>query len=343
MSTPHPPREITAPVELCDAQGRLNPDAVGWSRRPLHRCNLRGAWGRKKRWDYWCVTSTEAVLAVTYADLDYLGLVTVMVHHRPSDRAWEGGMISPLGLGFRQAETVDGGDLAFRMPGLRVAIRQEAGATRLVTRFRPWRGPRVRADVRVALPPGHETLNVVVPWSPDRFQFTSKHNSRPAEGEITVGREVFRLGAHNEAFGGLDFGRGIWPHRTVWNWGSASGHAGGRVLGLQLGGQWTDGTGQTENGICVDGRLSKIHEDVRFDFDRQHPRRPWHIHTPGSGRVDLTLTPELFKPLRVRLGPVGAHCDACFGTYRGTVVPDSGAPIAVEDLFGWAEEMHARW
>ena len=32
----------------------------------------------------------------------------------------------------------------------------------------------------------------------------------------------------------------------------------GRVLGFNLGGAWTDGTGMTENGICLDGRLSKI-------------------------------------------------------------------------------------
>ncbi|MEV5398578.1 hypothetical protein AB0N26_20700 [Streptomyces cellulosae] len=35
-------REITSPVDLCLPDGRLNPAAVGWTRRPLHRANLRG-------------------------------------------------------------------------------------------------------------------------------------------------------------------------------------------------------------------------------------------------------------------------------------------------------------
>ena len=44
--------EISTPVDLCTVRGRLNRAAVGWTRRPLHRPNLRG-WGRTKRWEYW--------------------------------------------------------------------------------------------------------------------------------------------------------------------------------------------------------------------------------------------------------------------------------------------------
>ncbi len=47
-------REITEPVDLCLPDGRLNPDAVGWTRTPLHTTNLWG-WGRAKRWEYWNV------------------------------------------------------------------------------------------------------------------------------------------------------------------------------------------------------------------------------------------------------------------------------------------------
>ncbi|MBI2724214.1 MAG: hypothetical protein HYX50_04035 [Chloroflexi bacterium] len=42
-------RELTEAVTLCDDGGRLRPDAVGWSRRPLHTCNVSGHTPRKKR------------------------------------------------------------------------------------------------------------------------------------------------------------------------------------------------------------------------------------------------------------------------------------------------------
>ena len=38
---------------------------------------------------------------------------------------------------------------------------------------------RLAIDLVVARPAGHESLNVVIPWSERRFQFTSKQNTRP--------------------------------------------------------------------------------------------------------------------------------------------------------------------
>ena len=66
-------REITEPVDLCLPDGRLNPDAVGWTRTPLHRTNLRG-WGRAKRWEYWNVQTPEWTLGLTVSHIDYLAL-----------------------------------------------------------------------------------------------------------------------------------------------------------------------------------------------------------------------------------------------------------------------------
>ncbi|MEZ5268833.1 MAG: DUF2804 family protein [Microthrixaceae bacterium] len=70
--------ELTEPVDLCDVDGRrLNPAARGWSRSPLHTANLRGLWGRNKRWDYWAVLAGDLAIAITYADVDYLGMATI--------------------------------------------------------------------------------------------------------------------------------------------------------------------------------------------------------------------------------------------------------------------------
>ena len=71
-------RELTRPVDLCSPDGRtLNPAARGWSRTPLHRANLRGRWGRTKRWDYWAVLAGDLVFGLVHADVDYLGLVSI--------------------------------------------------------------------------------------------------------------------------------------------------------------------------------------------------------------------------------------------------------------------------
>lgn len=339
---PEDERELTAPVALCTPDGRLHPDAVGWSRRPVHDCRLPGSWGRRKRWDYWCVTAPGHVLSVTYADVDYLGTADVWFLDLATGRTFRASASVPLARGFAMPDTVGGGSMALARGSLRVGIEEVPGGTRL-TAAATTRDGSLECDVLVARPAGLETLSVVIPWSERRFQCTTKENSRPASGTVRVDRDEYRFDPDGESWGCLDYGRGKWPYRTLWNWGSAAGHQHGHVVGLQLGGKWTDGTGMTENALCVDGRLSKISEELVWEYDRSDWLRPWRIRAPRSGAVDLTFTPVHDKVSTLQAGVAASRVHQCFGHYAGRVTPAGGGPIPIEGLFGWAEEARWRW
>ncbi|MEV8095278.1 DUF2804 domain-containing protein [Kitasatospora sp. NPDC085879] len=365
-------RELTAPVDLCRPDGRLDPAAVGWSRRPLHRANLRG-WGRTKRWEYWCVTAPTHLVALTVSDLDFLALNSVYVLRwddpadpaDPADptgaRELERTALVPFGRGVALPQTIAGSDVTDTSDGtgtdvvvgperptggrVRVEIRGEAGGTRLRARCVTPDGRPVEVDVFAALPEGHETLSVVVPWDERRFQFTSKHTARPARGTLRIGDEVLSFGGpgKDEAWAVLDHGRGRWPRSVHWNWGAASGRTDGRTVGLQFGGRWTVGTGTTENALCVDGRLTRISEELAWSYDLADPLAPWTVRTPGSDLVDLVFTPFHDRRTRTEAGLLANRTDQCFGHYDGTVRTEDGRRIAVHDLLGWAEDVRMRW
>lgn len=343
----HPGRctepELTAAVDLCTASGTLNRAAVGWSRRPLHRCNLRGRWGRKKRWDYWAVTSADCLFSLTLADLDYLGLYVLQFLEFKRGRLIEQPLFLPFAPGLHQPDTVAGADIRWDIPGMHVAILEESGGTRLRAAGRTFCGSSIRADLFVAMPSGHETLGVVIPWSDTLFQYTSKHNTRPAHGSVELNGQRYEFSERNGAYGCLDYGRGIWPYETVWNWASASGRQAGHVLGLQLGGKWTDGTGMTENALCIDGRLHKLSEALDFCYDPADFMAPWRIRAPVSGRVELTFTPFYERQSQVDLRVARTEIHQLFGHFTGTVIDDGGDTLRVRDLLGWAEEHRARW
>jgi len=86
-------RELTRPVRLTLADGRLNPDAIGWSRRPLvdtSGIGGRHSWGRNKRWEYWNVATPTHVLALTVSSIDYAAVHEVWVLDRATERTWGG-------------------------------------------------------------------------------------------------------------------------------------------------------------------------------------------------------------------------------------------------------------
>ncbi|MFN8051844.1 MAG: DUF2804 domain-containing protein [Acidimicrobiales bacterium] len=342
--------ELTEPVDLCDERGRLSPAARGWSRRPLHRTNLRGAVGRKKRWDYWCVTAPDLIVAVTYADVDYLGIANVWVLQPSTGVEVLVDRSLPLAVGFALPDVMEQGTMRGGSRGmhLEIAERPEHTAIR-VTAASTAHGP-LDVDLVVARPAGHESLNVVIPWSERRFQFTTKANLRPVTGTVRLGDTLHELGPESGAFGALDVGRGIWKYSNRWNWASASGAAtDGRPVGLQFGGKWTVGTGYTENALCVGepggvgGRLHKIHDELDWAYDWDDPLRPWRVRDTVSGRVDATLTPFHDRYSRVSVGVLSMEVHQCFGTWSGTVVTDDGETVAFDGILGFAEEARNRW
>jgi len=320
--------EITTPVDLCSPDGQLNPAAVGWSRKPLQRCALPGAWGRRKRWDYWCITAEPWVFQITLADLDYASFVSLVAFRIDGGMDYQATAVRLGGSQCGQPDEVEAGDIHWTRGGVELSIQPTDDGTHLQASFRA-RGRRVRLAALVA--PARDTLNVTVPWSPTRYQFTSKHVGRPVHGSLTIDGQRQPL----EGFAALDYGRGRWPARPRWNWGAAA----SAELSLQIGAQWTDGTGVTENGLFVGGRLHKIGEELTFDYAPKDPLAPWQIRSRGARTVALEFQPVVHRPLAV---PGLAGLDLCFGHYSGEVVLPEGT-FAIDRLFGWAEDMHVVW
>lgn len=325
-------REITDVVDLAHGR-RLNPDAVGWSRSPLHRTHI-GGWGRTKRWEYWGVVTDRFVVGVTVADLDYLTNSALYVFDRESGVVIARDGIRPLGGAGLSDEPGDGAVDAGAGLGptrVNVLIDDREGHT------------AIRADATgIALDlavtrPGHDSLAVVVPWTEKRYQYTLKDLANPVTGTIVIGGKAHDLGT---GWAVLDRGRGRWRYANTWNWGAGSGVVDGSTRAIQVGGKWTDGTGSTENGVLVDGRMHKISEDLRWEYDPARPAAPWRVR---GERLDATLTPFHRRRAITEAGVIAVKTLQAFGTWHGHAVLDDGTTVSLDGLIGWAEESRNRW
>jgi hypothetical protein len=333
-----PERELTSPVSLTLPGGALNPDAVGWARRPLVDTSGIGrgigrGWGRNKRWEYWNVITPTHIMALTVSSIDYAAVSEVWVFDRATQREIGTNVSAVLGRATLPASLEQGPSRA-RAKDLAIDIDEVPGGTRLRAATH-----RASFDVVAELPDGHERLAVVVPWSARRFQYTVKDVARPASGRVAFDGEIFDVPA-GESWAVLDHGRGRWPYDIRWNWGAGSGISDGRVIGLQVGGKWTEGTGSTENAVLIDGRLHKVHDELTWDYDIWRWRQPWRV---SGGGLEASFVPFFDKRTRTDLGVVSSSTDQCFGTWSGTFRTAEGDDIAFDGIVGWAEEVHNRW
>jgi len=303
------------------------------------RANLRGHWPRKKRWNFWNWISPRAVFSVTLADIDYAAFCQVTVIDLTTGRTVTGmGLARPGSFAMPEhvAQTV-----AFHGRSMRYTNEQGDGHIGVDFCGVAKSGERIVAQLVVRTPPGQESLNVVVPWSATRFQLNSKHNTLPCEGVVRVGETRYTMDP-SECHAVQDFGRGIWPYRSFWNWGVATGVQDGMRIGVNVGGKWTTGTGVNENGLLIDGRLHKIMEDLRWDYDPSDWMRPWRVRAEHSQMVDLTLEPIVAHRSRLDLGVLASGGGCCFGRWRGTLRFDRET-VPISDFLGWAEEFAHRW
>jgi hypothetical protein len=278
------------------------------------------------------------VLSVTVADVDLAAFCEVTFDDFRSGRrvsafapAWAGSVA--------MAEDVERG-IEFRRGKVDFRVLHEGEALHVALRADA-KEARIAAEFVVARPPGHETLNLVAPWTEDRFQLNSKHAALPTMGWIDVGggRHAMRP---EECHGVQDWGRGVSPHVAFWNWGVASGVQDGRSVAVNVGAKWTTGTGVNENALCIDGRLHKISEDLVWSYDTTDWRRPRRVVAPHTRMVDLVLEPVTVRTSQVGFGPLRSAGACAFGRWSG-VVRWSGEELHLNDLPGWAEEFDHRW
>lgn len=331
-------REIIEPTSLTLRDGRLNPRAVGWSRTPLISTDGIGhgrlGLGRNKRWEYWAVTTPSHVVALVVSNLDYAAVHSLWLLDRATGETVSHEAIGLLGRGATLPGTLGGGPARTRTRTLSIDVDETGTGTRLRAET-----ARVRLDVVAHRPVGHEALHIVVPWTERLFQYTVKDVARPATGTIWVDGLPVEL-PQDESWATLDHGRGRWPYSMRWNWGAGSGRSGGRVVGIQVGGKWTDGTGSVENAVIVDGRLTKISEELVWDYSPADWMAPWRV--TGS-TVDLTFTPFHLKASVTDVKIFASRTHQCFGHWSGRVQDETGTWLEIDGLVGWAEDVHNRW
>lgn len=334
-------KEILNEVNLCNSKGYLDENAIGWCRKPLVKCNLAGHFLRKKKWNYWLITNADCLFSATISNIDYLGVVFIYFYNYKTGEFSEKTVIIPFGMNCTLPEGIND-NTHFKNKTILVNFKKEEDNTRLYIDCNNLGESSIRAELLIYREENQQSINVVIPWSKRKFQFTSKQNCLPTEGRIIYNGEIFQLSKDN-SFGSLDFGRGVWPYNTMWNWATFSGKYDDRTIGIYLGANWTDGTGMTENGFIIDGVVYKINENITFNYSKEDIMKPWTLKTESSNKINIIFTPTYKRIAKTNIIIIKSTVYQIIGDFSGELITDTGEKIHFENIKGCAEEHFARW
>ena len=353
-------REITKSGPLLDKRGNLAD--YGWARQPLLDANLEDVniYALKflqplriKRWQYFGITTPTHFFSFTLSHVGYLGPVFVYVLDLNTGRYHEQTISVPFGSGIVLPRNSTSGECRYEKGSLYLRFFTPADSRRrLEVNWPGFGGSGLKADVKLFLREGQESVVNAFPYANRRFFYTRKVNCMPAEGTIEYGWDevgsdgnkklkAYRI-SPDTCLGTLDWGVGVWPYRSFWIWASFSQFLpDGRTLGLNAG----DGIGNSpemnDNAIILEGRVHKLGK-INFKYDNKDFKKPW-LMTSTDGRLALEFKPFFERVAKTDVGILSSEVHQMFGRYSGILVTNAGERIEVKCLIGWAEEHHARW
>ncbi len=336
----HVEKEITNPVLLCNRKGQLNPEAIGYARRPLIQSNLTKNFMRKKKWNYWCVFGEDILFSAAISHLDYAVICFVYMFNYETQRFFEKQVSIPMGRVEMPENVLE--SINFTNSNLTIQALYADHETKLSVEIPDFDNEVLHAELYLYHPPEDDLLNVVIPNNRNVFQFTAKQHILPTTGFVNLGENSYAF-TPDYSFAVSNYGRGIWPRHTKWNWAMASQRLGHRRIGLNFGGQWTDGTGMTENAVFIDGKMIKIHEDVIFTYDLQNLKQPWTLKTKFSDNVNLTFTPFFTREAKTDAKLFRVEVQQLVGYFNGRISLPEHAPLYIRQMLGCTEEQIAKW
>ncbi|ACV23250.1 Protein of uncharacterised function (DUF2804) [Slackia heliotrinireducens] len=348
---------IVEPGPLLDDEGKLA--VAGYATQPLLRYDRSKVAAnplRLKEWDYYLVYDADFALALTIADLGYVGMVSASVVDLRNATFVTTSELAVLPLGrMRLPHSSDRGVTAFSNNRVTMGFTVADGLRHLSVEFERFNGDETLTAEMVLDKEPADSMNIATPWEgrPKAFYYNRKIPAMRVMGGFNLG-PIDHTFEPTTAHGLLDWGRGVWTYDNMWYWSAAQGKLDGHVFGMNLGYGFGDTSAASENMVFVDGIAHKLGrvdfgipkkpcwDTARMVGDAYDLMKPWRF-TDDEGRLDLVFTPILDRCDLMDFKAVVTDQHQVFGRFDGTVVLDDGSVFDVRQLIGFAEAVHNKY
>ena len=238
--------------------------------------------------------------------------------------------------------TSQNGDLIYKGKNFSLEFYNDFGKRRIVVWIKNlYKDRDLKADFTLKETNGNSMV-IATPFNKDKhFYYNQKINLLSAKGSFTYKGKNYSL---DDAYGVLDWGRGVWTYKNTWYWSSLSGVCEGHKIGFNLGYGFGDTSNASENMLFFDNEAIKF-DDVVFDIPQKDNKddfmSPWKIHS-SSYDINLTFTPLLDRFADTNALIIRSNQHQVFGKFNGTFTKD-GKTYKIVNLIGFAEKVFNKW
>ena len=336
--------------EIIESSDLFNKDGSlvqrGWARKPILRYNKENigkGWTRIKEWDHFSVLNKQFGFQLTIGDIGYLTQMSyVWLDFENKEREGKGEFKFFTKSKLLPLSSLENSLIEFPSKKFNATI-EKMGNKRMISIDDPsFLDKGIKGTIILEDKPEWDNTVVVTGYKEDPRLFYYNHtiNIMPAEGNIEIGDKKYQF-KPDTSFGLMDWGRGIWPYKTHWLWGSACGTVGGASIAFNIGYGFGDLSTHTENIVFYDGKANKL-DEVTFHHDDRDPTKPWKF-TSSDDRFNMVLEPIIPHREKINMGLIYLNSSLLHGLYSGDIILDNGEKIHIKEMLGHAEDIFWRW
>ena len=336
--------EIIKPQPLLNENGELS--VRGWARQPLlqySRFDIKAPKHRIKEWDYYLVANARCAVALTVADNGYMGLISASVLDFTVPKEHTKSILIPFPMGrFQMPASSLSGDVTYTTKRLGMKFSKAGDKRYLKCDFINFNQSKTLFVSLTLTEPQQDSITVATPFSENKkaFYYNQKINCMPASGLVRFGGEEYCF-SPEDSFGTLDWGRGVWPRKNTWFWGSLSGMLDGVPFGFNIGYGFGNTSAATENVVFYNGKAHKL-DSVTFHIPKSDYLRPW-VFASNNGRFEMNFTPIIDRCSKTSVGILSSDQHQVFGHFSGQVILDDGTALRIKNMLGFAEKVCNVW
>jgi len=293
---------------------------------------------RIKEWDFYQITDGEKCLQFTIGHASYAGQIGVMLFDfKKKKKIVEKNkfLVLPFNSLHMPPNAESDHQLTYEHKDMMMQFKTSLDETVLTCRWEDFTANIVLMHKN----PHSLVINIPFDESPKAFYYNHKINCMIAKGAVQYKGEKYQFD-EAEAFGLLDWGRGVWPFHNEWYWSNGTGYVEGEIFGFNLGCGFGNTSMATENILFYRGAAHKLGK-VAFDLETDY-MKPWHLYDE-EGRLDLTLTPLYDRTTKTKVLWVDNCCHQIFGEFSGKAVLDDGTSLSINKLISFAEHAVNNW
>lgn len=307
------------------------------------RTDVKASKWRIKEWDYYLICDDNYGVAMTIDDNGYMGLCSFSILDFTNKKYLNKANLFWFPFGkVKMPSSSKNGDVRKNGKTYDAYFKNDNGKRVLEFNDQKVNGKSFNCKITLE-ETSDNSMVIATPFNKKKhFYYNQKINNLKASGSFSFGDFTYTF--NDNAYGVLDWGRGVWTYKNTWYWSSLSGKQGDDLIGFNLGYGFGDTSSASENMLFVNDKYYKFN-DVIFDIpkinNKDYFMNKWHIYSKNYD-IDLIFEPIIDRHDKTDVLIIGQDAHQVFGYFSGHFKNDE-VDLKIEKMLGFAEKVSNKW